>query len=403
MEVIKIKAGLDIGNGYVKGLIETDKGIDSVDIPSGVTLMTRANFVPTPDNQCLSEVEDIYNRLDVSFTSSMVNDGYRRLFGARSLSAGGAFEEFDVLGSRSKAQQPLSKVLVMGCIAGKILRDYVKEHGCLPEASGVLNAEIDCALALPITEFMLHRVAYANEFKNGVHTVTVHNFETPVMIKLMFKSVVVIAEGASAQYAITAKGEPLMNHMLKDVRSHGVALEGITAKDVLAATNTVGVDIGEGTVNFPVFTNGRFNTDASMTLNKGYGSVLTNALVSMQEQNFNGGFASRKQLAAYLQEKPSLLKKTHYDRVKQFVDEEILFFAREVAEKLGHVLNRVGASTEVIYVYGGGSGEVKHHLYPLLLEKVKEIMGVSEFAVMYLDSRYSRHLNREGLFIAAKR
>ena len=85
------------------------------------------------------------------------------------------------------------------------------------------------------------------------------------------------------------------------------------------------------------------------------------------------------------------------------MDVEIDTFAYEVAEKLGHVLNRVGASTEVIYVYGGGAGQVKEQLYPELFKKVQDILGVEEFAVLYLDSKYSRHLNREGLFIVANK
>lgn len=398
-----IKAGLDIGNGYVKGVIAGDNGTSTVDIPSGVALMTRKNQLPTPNDQAKETLEDVFNVLDVSFMTPLVPDSFRRLFGERALTSGGSFQEFDVIGSQSKAQQPLSKILVLGIIAGKVLKDYVDKNGALPDDSTVLSADVYCGLALPITEYIQHRETYISAFKNGVHTVTVCNFETPVTVKLTFKAVEVIAEGASAQYAIGAKGEPLAKLMLADVRNHGVVLEGITPQDILQVKDTIGVDIGEGTVNFPVFTNGRFNADASMTLDKGYGSVLMNALESMQEQGFNGGFSSRKQLASYLQKEPSPLKRNHYNNVKRFVDVEIDTFAYEVAEKLGHVLNRVGASTEVIYVYGGGAGQVKEQLYPELLKKVRDVLGVEEFAVLYLDSKYSRHLNREGLFIVANK
>lgn len=279
-----IKAGLDIGNGYVKGVIAGDNGTSTVDIPSGVALMTRKNQLPTPNDQAKETLEDVFNVLDVSFMTPLVPDSFRRLFGERALTSGGSFQEFDVIGSQSKAQQPLSKILVLGIIAGKVLKDYVDKNGTLPGDDTVLSADVYCGLALPITEYIQHRETYISAFKNGVHTVTVCNFETPVTVKLTFKAVEVIAEGASAQYAIGAKGEPLAKLMLADVRNHGVALEGITPQDILQVKDTIGVDIGEGTVNFPVFTNGRFNADASMTLDKGYGSVLMNALESMQEQ-----------------------------------------------------------------------------------------------------------------------
>lgn len=405
---INLTGGIDVGNGYVKGLIRGIGAngaptVDEIDLPSGVALITRSNSLPLGDGEAAARMEgNFYNELDVSFASPLIGDQYRRLFGARALTAQGAFDEFDVVGRRSKAQQELSKVLVMGAFAAKALRDYVKMHGGLPPADDVLSVQVRVALALPINEYMQHRVSYAAEFTAGTHTVTVHNFETPVTVKLRFEDVQVIPEGASAQYAINAKGTPLMDAMLADVRRRGLALDGITSQDVLAARHTVGIDIGEGTVNFPVFTSGQFNADASTTFKKGYGTVLTDALKAMEDRGFASGFSSRKQLAEYLQAGPSALKKNHYLRVAAFVEEEMSFFAKEVAEQFGRVLTVVGATTEVAYVYGGGAGPVKDHLYPKLLAKATEMNSEDAFPVLYLDSSYSRHLNREGLFIAAE-
>lgn len=80
----------------------------------------------------------------------------------------------------------------------------------------------------------------------------------------------------------------------------------------------------------------------------------------------------------------------------------MLFFSKEVTERFGRVLAVVGATTEVAYVYGGGSGPVKAFLYPALLAKATEMNSEDAFPTLYLDSSYSRHLNREGLYIAAE-
>lgn len=405
---INLTGGVDVGNGYVKGLIRgtgasNEALIDEIDLPSGVALITRSNSLPLADSEAAARMEgNFYNELDVSFASPLIGDQYRRLFGTRALTAQGSFDEFDVVGRRSKAQQELSKVLVMGAFAAKALRDYVRVHGSLPPADEALSVQARVALALPINEYMSHRTSYAAEFMTGTHTVTVHNFETPLTVKIRFVDVQVIPEGASAQYAITAKGEPLMDAMLADVRRRGLELEGITSKDVLAAQHTIGIDIGEGTVNFPVFTAGNFNADASTTYGRGFGSVLTDALKAMDDRGFQSGFTSRKQLAEYLQAGPSPLKRNFYDKVSRFVDEEMQFFAKEVAEQLGRVLAVVGATTEVAYVYGGGAGPVKSFLYPALLAKATEMNSEDSFPTLYLDSSYSRHLNREGLFIAVE-
>lgn len=402
----RAKAGLDIGNGYVKGVIsakELNDGkwiTDVVDIPSGVTKMVGKNFVPTPDSEAKMVLADPFNTFDASFDSPIVLDNYRRLFGAKALAANGTFEEFDVIGLRSKAEQELSKELVLGLIAAQVLKSYVDMHNSLP--SEELSADVVCALALPITEFMAYRGIYASQFKESSHLVVVHNFETRCTVKLNFKDVQVVAEGASAQYAINSKGAKLIDFMLKDVRSHGVKLDGITADDILSVKNTIGVDIGEGTVNFPVFTNGSFNTNASATLEKGYGNVLMGALNAMRQQRFQGGFTSRKQLASYLQEKPSALRINHYNSVMNFVNEQKDGFVKECAEKFGHVFQTVASTTEVVFVYGGGATPVKDLLYNELLDKIQSIIGTREFAVLYLDSEYSRYLNREGLYIAAE-
>lgn len=408
LNTMSLLGGIDVGNGYVKGLVRgerTDKAgkpiIDTIDMPSGVTRVTRPNSLPKDDTEAEAVCdEDFYNALDVSFSSPMVGNAYRHIFGKRALTANGAFDEFNVVGRRSKAEQELSKVLILGAFAAKALRDYVAVAKTLPVAELVVDARV--AVALPIDEYMRHRTSYSAEFMNGTHLVTVHNFETPVVVRITFRDVVVMAEGASAQWAITEKGVPLMKAMLADVRSRGLALEGITAEDVLAAHNTIGIDIGEGTVNFPVFTNGKFNADASVTFGEGYGTVLTRALESMDAEGFHTGFTSRKQLAEFLQREPSPLKYHFYNKVRAYVDREIEFFARAVSDQFGRVLSVVGATTEVVFVFGGGSGPVKDALYPLLLQKVTEMNTEDAMPVLYLDASYSRSLNREGLYSIAQ-
>lgn len=413
MNTIELNGGLDIGNGYVKAVIEnTGTGVrDVIDMPSSVAVLTRPNQLPVPAAEVGATLNstdpDFYNNLDATFTSALIPDHYRRVFGQRSLTADGAFEEFDTAGRLSKANQVLSKALVLGIFAAKALRDHVSTHGVLPDHELVVSAR--AALALPIAEFMRHREAYAAAFVNSgePHLVIIENFETKVVVRITFADVQVLAEGASAQYAIVAKGEPLMEAMLADVRSNldetsAATLEGVSAKDILAATSTIGIDVGEGTTGLISFVGGRFNVDASRSFDKGFGSVLEGAIKAMEDQGIESGFSSRKELAEFLRRPPSALKRGFHDRVRQFVDTEARFFAHEVAEQLGAVLRTVGAVTEVGFVYGGGSGPIKEFLHPVLQNKVAQMNSIGAFPVLYLDASYSRHLNREGLFIAVQ-
>ncbi|MCY1718426.1 ParM/StbA family protein [Microbacterium sp. SL62] len=393
MSKITITGGVDVGNGYVKAALRGD-GLDKFDIPSGVALITSASDLPTPDSAALETTSgEFFNELDLQFNSPLVHATHRHLFGKRALRAQTPrFEEFDVVSGISKAEQSLTKVLVMGLFAGKALRDYVKKNGALPQ--GQLDVEARVALALPIDEYREHRVVFAESFKGGTHLVTVNNFETPVSVRIEFVDVQVAAEGASAQFAIRQLGVDLANSMVEDVRAHGQALEGVTGKDIHDARSTVGIDIGEGTVNFPVYTDGKFNGDASRTFNKGFGTVLNNALTPLSRAKL--AFNSRKSLADYLLSTPSALKRAEHAKVTAIVSEQSELFSEQVVEEFRKIMAEVGRDTEVVYVFGGGSGSVREMLHPRLLEVVPE--GTP---VLFLDTRYSRHLNREGLLIAA--
>ena len=394
-------AGLDIGNGYVKGAVSVNgKDPTGIDFLSGVAFQTNSHDIKVREADAGSVIEDIFDQLEASFDSAAVEDSTRRLFGRRGISSGKSMEEFDVSSTVSKAVQDLSGILVLGSLAGKAVQEYWEACHKLPP--DILRVKARISIALPITEFKTHRKQYASRFKEGSHIVSIHNFESPLRVEITVTDVQVLAEGASAQYAIIDKGRGLMESMLQDLRRHGQELPNITADDILQAENTVGVDIGEGTVNFPVFQDGRFNPDASATFSKGYGTVLEQARERLQEMNM--AFNSRKALADFLQRKPSPMQQARFNKVAQIVDEEIFGFTQEIKLEFSKVVSRVGAYLEVVYVYGGGANAVKESLYPQLIGVVKNLGGAEEaYPILYLDSRYSRYLNREGLFLIAKR
>lgn len=401
---LKVLGGLDIGNGYVKGAINQQATLAKkpvgLDFPSGVARVIYPKDIKTEGEDSIAYVmNDLFNHLDCSFGSNLVQDTTRRLFGSRALTSGNTIEVFDVDSIRSKAQQDLSGVLVLGSIAGQALKFYYDKNHKLPDEALSVSARV--ALALPISEFMHHRKEYAAGFMNGTHRVTVHNFVVPVHIDVTFEDVQVLAEGASAQYAINTKGKTLMDAMLADVRRLGEPLDGITSDDILSAQNTIGIDIGEGTVNFPVFQNGKFSPDASMTFDRGYSTVLNNALDVLGPKYY---FKNRKQLADFLQQEPNNITRAKHEACWHELEKQTMGFAMEISEQFSRVMRRVGAFTEVVYVYGGGATSLKDALHPMLLREVKGFGGDGmSYPVLYLDSRYSRHLNREGLYIVAQK
>lgn len=409
---VKIIAGADIGNGYTKAVLKdvSSGRADDVDMPSLVRIVTHDKQNPTPDSEVatvFSSDVSFFNRLDARFVTPLVADQHRRLFGTSALDSKGAIEEFDTISGASKAQQQLSKVLVLGMIAAKAVKDHVSVEGVLPTDELTVSASV--ALALPVHEYMRHRSGYAEAFQSAdeAHSVIIENFETKVQVNIVFDEVVVKAEGASAQSAIAAHGEKLIQYMLDEARSRGdeqsKALVGIDASDIAEATGAIGIDVGDGTTGFIATQgeNARFNDNASHSIDRGYGSVLTEALEAMNAAGEGKVFSSRKHLAEYLLAKPNGLEKKRYAHVKTYVDTQAKLFATDVAQHLAEAL-RTASAAQVVYVYGGGSGPIREHLYPALQQMIQVTKPGGFTPVMYLDASYSRHLNREGLFIAAK-
>lgn len=396
-----IIAGIDVGNGYTKGIVCT--GADGkkigIDIPSCIAYMLDMhNIKINTFEEIEKSIQNIYDEADLSFVSHAIPDTRRVLLGRRAIRSKMTPVEFDVNSPESKAQDTLSYILVLGCLACKALQDYWNEHKSLPVNTYKATAHI--ALALPINEYKSYQKIYADVFLNGEHTVTIHNFEQPVNIQLSIQDVQILAEGASAQFAIDFLGKPLMDNMLADLRLHGNPLKGITSDDILAAKNTVGIDIGEGTVNFPIFSNGQFNPDASVTFNKGYGSVLVDVLERLH--NVGLPFASRKDLSEFLQQPPNALIKNRYNKVNAIIQEAVNAFVIEIGMQFSKILKQTGSFLELVYVYGGGAGAIKDALYPILIDEAARFGGEDmAYPVLYLDSRYSRVLNREGLFLVA--
>lgn len=411
-KTITLVGGLDVGNGYTKAVVRGPGGVDEIDLPSGVRSTTQSTpAVPVPvDAAPATVLGDFYNDLDASFTSPLVDDTHRKIFGRAGLETqGNRYVEFQLEGDQTKAAQGLSKILVLGVFAAKALRDYVQENGALPTTE--LVAHVYAGLALPISEYVAHHDGYAHLFVGdkaaggNQHLVTVKNFAQPVSVRLIFESVHVLPEGASAQFAINEKGEPLLELLLADLRARDPKAidEDITAADLKGVTDTIGIDVGEGTVNFPVFSvdrasgKGRFNPGASATLGNGYGTALENAIETLDRQTRPLHYPSRKALAEFLQRPASKFKRADYETTHEAVDAQVDDLVADAVNKLLDVIALVGTTTEAAYVYGGGSGPIREKFYPALLKAVD-----GRFPVFYLDPTYSRHLNREGLYLAAK-
>lgn len=390
-------AGLDIGNGYVKGQIDGKM----VKFPSVCAVNFTGSALPCPQER-LEEFfsRSVYDQLDVSFDSNTVKNTSHRFFGERAMASGLTLEEFDVNSGQSKAEVDLSGVLVLGAIAGRVLVEYWTKNKKLP--TDIVKVDCNLITALPVTEYRSFRDGYAKRFMGQSHMVTIHNFEKPVRIEINFTGVHVMSEGEAAGYAMLFSEDKIMQKFLDEAISVGQKLDGVTVADLKNAASTIGLDIGEGTLNFAVFTNGRFNYDISTSVPKGYSQVLMRTMDRVLEQ---GGprFSSRKELSEFMAKEPSALSQARYNAVKQVLDQERYAFAREIAMKASSVIAKAGGLVEAVYVFGGGAIPMKEFLYPELLKITSAGPSGDPLPLLYLSDEQAQFLNEHGLYMVAEK
>lgn len=391
--------GIDVGNGYVKAKMAIDGGAPVlVDMPSAVAWRGNVHDVPvTPSDAYL---EDMVNELDCDIVSPAIkaSDQARILVGRRAVASGYTPVIFDINNATPKCDDSLSYQLILSTIAGTAMSEYWKRVGSLP--TEILHVSAYVGVALPISDFTAYAQTYNARLMNGPHIVHVHNFEREVTVEVSFTGVEVLAEGAAAQYAIVDMGPMFMDAAIADARSRGMSIdEEETGETILSYDNTVGIDIGEGTVNFPVFRDGRISVESSASINHGYGTVLDR--VVEETRNLPIAPQTRKDLAEFMvKENPNPRDRKLQSKFAGYIADAADLLARDIIREYNAIMERVKLGVDVVYVYGGGANAMRETLYGKLIEE--SCMGDDIYTpVIWLDSAYSRDLNRNGLYVVA--
>lgn len=414
---IELLAGLDLGNGYTKTMIQhaDPKNTKQVKTDSPVFPSIAAKRYNPGDSAelALSELNDfakstlkIIDNADVSFESPMVTDTSRRLFGERALTSGSrVYEQYVIGGQTPKANNQLTGMLGLVVLAAKGLKQAVDLTGKFPEEA--IKIEATLALALPIEEFRNTRREYKQRWENNgqPHRVTFHNFEQKISVEVTVKKAYIVQEGQAAQYGLRHSNDALLTEIQKKAVSlyPNGELDKFTGKQIVSAKNTLGIDIGEGTTDFAVFTNGEFNTDASKGIPIGYSEVLQSALKDKQI-SVGLGLKTIKQISELIHnvDESEELWDNRKEIAEKVVDQNTDAFADSVTQETSMLFESVASSVQVIFVYGGGASPAENALLPKLKELIERRQSQTgsyrPLPIVYLGSGYSRFLNVHGLF-----
>ena len=129
----EIIAGLDIGNGYVKGKCQINGGAAKlVDMPSCVSYISATSWLPVePDDKFMA---DLFNELDCDISSPSIppQESMRLIYGRRAVDSGNTSVMFNIDDSTPKCEDPLAMQLALGVLASLAAGAYWEEHHEIP-------------------------------------------------------------------------------------------------------------------------------------------------------------------------------------------------------------------------------------------------------------------------------
>lgn len=398
MQTEKLYLGLDIGNGYIK--LKGDIGKDNItaDFPSnisGISVYDKRAMVSKP-----SKSENVYDTLEASFQTPIVsNSETLYVIGNRSLKSGRTVESFNINANVKKTSQELSFILILTSTAGTVLKHVLNEVSRkginLPNT---IFTEVDVSLSLPISDYEDGKKIYYEKLINGEHTINFHQFDKPCKVILKFTKIDIIPEGFGAYIALQKSDKELMQKIVYVNKELGNLPPNVTAEDILNCKNVICIDIGEGTTNIAVSTDGKFNQDASQTLNIGHGTALENTLNTLKSDGYL--YKNRQDISDLMQKGKTALNRKNYEHIEKILNYNRDIISNKINAHTSQIIDRMSGRIDIIFVYGGGAEAFKEKLYPKLLKNSKT-ENHTNYYVIYLDSNYSRFLNRTALHIIA--
>lgn len=401
----KMKVANDLGYGWVKaGITSHVNGNDvktQIAMPSILAVKKQQNnYDPVSfDNK---DQEDTYmngflSHLDVSINSPAVNMQGRFLLGQSAIESQlQSTREFDVNDASGKSDTDLSIILTLGLIAGQRVKNAYANGEDLYEQ---LNVVVTMATALPVLEGKTNNKIneYKQRFMNGTHTVTFNNFKEAITVKVKFAEVFVTLEGSAAQFAIMNADKEMTKDIEDEFTKHYPDWKGITGEELTQSQNVLNIDIGHGTVDIVVISDGRVNPNASSSLPFGYGNSITEAMNRLEgEGNVLGSQAAFQK---FVNGNVGLLQRQKQEYYREVVYEQLDVLTDKIVSTVSQVLRNGGSQAELVFVHGGGSIPMSEqsNLREDLDAKLKAFNGGKSVPVVWINPEYAQIMNEKGL------
>lgn len=392
---ITITVAHDGGNGFMKDQINDQRFI----YPSVIARVFAGQEPETIEANDTEQIEKVLksvtSSMDITVQSKSIHINGRYFVGAKAQLASFAPIEFNVYSNEGKSQSDISLISLFSLISYYEINKSFAENKVLPSS---LNVVVDkMVTALPIDEIKLKGVkeTYAKRFTDNSHIIIVNNFSQPITVNLSFKDVEVQPEGVIAANGLVADSKNCL-----EARDDGIFDEinveygkKFTGLDVLHSCNILGIDVGDGTIDFAVTSHQSTIPTLNSSVFLGVGNAIENAIQALHQTYPSIGKINRQ---AFM--KIAISDNTKQGQVyRQFLDAQLVMLEQQISEQVKTIYRALNGQIGFIFICGGGAVVLKQHFKDSFKKIIDENSPFGSAPILWVSDKYAQTLNLDGL------
>lgn len=384
----KLQMNLSVGN---------DNGNSEHDIVINGDLVRQPNVFSIirklPNLEELNEdwfIKKIEDNLITSISSPVLNNGAISTYyiGNYAVKSGSMLRNIEVGAFNSKLNSDIPVVNTLSQLAG-----YAVKKAYLEDLEGKettrdierINVNVDMTTALPVKQYDSETGKnFANKFLGYTHKVTVHLPTRPVEVIINFDYVKVLPESVPVVFYLQSIGES--DAILHDFnKRYNMNVNGQYFKK----KRILHVAIGEGTTEYPLTEDIRFDPNFIEGSNNGVGHAIESVLADFIREKYLVKF-SRQDYSIALKD---ITNRNHVDAVAMLeipLEEQAETILRYMKKEVAKANNDV----DIICIHGGGSIPMKSFLYERLLSFGDKV----NIKILYIPSEKAVILESLGMY-----
>lgn len=395
-EQIEFNLAHDGGNGYMKDRLNGQTTI----FPSVL-----ARFLPGMQNNIIKasdtkEVQNLLNNylddMDITVQSNGINSNGRYLVGKAGINSGAPLMTFNVSSVEGKSTSDISIISALSLVAYNAVKVYYEQYNNLPENLKVEVAKMATDLPIDETKNRSIRESYITRFTGNQHIVVINNFDNPITVNVTFKKAFLEAEGVVGERGLIMS--PTNAGMLRDddvfqPLIEDYQLDSFDGQDLMEAGNTIGVDIGDGTVDFSAMNGLASLPNMNDSLNTGIGNIAEEAISALHQAYPAIRRLNRQKFMEIANRGNDEESRTYHS----FLDQQMIVLNQQIISKISTLYSRLDQQVGMIIISGGGAVALKPTLSASLKETMKQLDSFNKTKIFWVGPKYAQTLNLDGL------